>query len=72
MNITLVENELTKFLPIILVLVAVQLVLMVIALTVCIRAEKTNGPKWGWALIIMFVSLIGPVLFFIFGRRNEE
>ncbi|WP_409342488.1 PLD nuclease N-terminal domain-containing protein [Paenibacillus sp. MBLB4367] len=52
-------------------LIAIQFILMVTALVGCIRAERTNGPKWMWALIIIFISLIGPVLFFTVGRRND-
>ncbi|WP_268238677.1 PLDc N-terminal domain-containing protein [Lentibacillus kapialis] len=32
---------------------------------------KTNGPKWMWALIIIFINIIGPIIYFIFGRRND-
>ena len=48
---------------------ALQLLLMIIALVVCIRAEETRGPRWMWVLIILFGNLIGSILFFIFGRK---
>ncbi|MBU5467043.1 PLD nuclease N-terminal domain-containing protein [Virgibacillus sp. MSJ-26] len=48
-----------------------QLILMITALVSCIREEKTNGPKWLWILFILFIGLIGPVLYFVFGRRNN-
>jgi len=51
-------------------ILVIQAILMLVALIACIRAEKTNGPKWLWAVLIVFVSIFGPVLFFIFGRRN--
>ncbi|MFK7694407.1 PLD nuclease N-terminal domain-containing protein [Paenibacillus sp. HJGM_3] len=53
-------------------LLVVQLILVVIALTDCIRAERTNGPKWLWAIVIVVVNLIGPVLYFVFGRSRER
>lgn len=52
-------------------LLVVQLLLMLVALIACLRAERTNGPKWLWVVIIVFVSLLGPVAFFVFGRRND-
>jgi len=48
-----------------------QLILMITALVSCIREEKMNGPKWLWILFILFIGLIGPVLYFVFGRRNN-
>ncbi|MCQ6562585.1 PLD nuclease N-terminal domain-containing protein [Paenibacillus mendelii] len=48
---------------------ALQLLLMIIALVVCIRTEETRGPRWMWVLIILFGNLIGSILFFIFGRK---
>jgi len=52
-------------------LLVIQFILMVIALISCIRVERTNGPKWMWALIIICISLLGPVLYFTVGRRND-
>lgn len=52
-------------------ILALQVILMVIALTSCIREERVNGPKWLWILIIIFGNIIGSVLYFVFGRRNN-
>lgn len=52
-------------------LIVIQLILMIIALIACIRAEETNGPKWLWVLIIIFVNVFGPILFFVIGRRTK-
>lgn len=49
----------------------IQLILLVVALIDLLRIEKTNGPKWLWTLIILFVNIIGPVLYFVIGRRSE-
>ena len=48
-----------------------QLILMITALVSCIKEETTNGPKWLWIFIILFIQLIGPVLYFVIGRRNN-
>lgn len=50
--------------------IVLQLLLMIFAAVSCVRAEETNGPKWMWLLIILLGSVIGPVAFFVAGRRN--
>lgn len=52
-------------------IIVIQLILLVVAIIDLLRIEKTNGPKWMWALIILFVNIIGPVLYFVIGRRSE-
>lgn len=51
-------------------LLIIQFILMIVALIDLIRTEETNGPKWVWLLIILLVTTIGPILYFIIGRRN--
>jgi 4-amino-4-deoxy-L-arabinose transferase-like glycosyltransferase len=60
-----------KYLPLILPLVAVQLALMIAALVDLARRERTRGPKWLWALIIVLGELLGPIAYFLLGRREE-
>ncbi|WNS73858.1 PLD nuclease N-terminal domain-containing protein [Bacillus sp. DTU_2020_1000418_1_SI_GHA_SEK_038] len=52
-------------------IIVIQLILLVIAVIDLVRIEKTNGPKWLWAIIILFVNLVGPILYFVVGRRNH-
>lgn len=49
----------------------IQLLLVVVAVIDLLRVKNTNGPKWMWALIIIFIQIIGPVIYFIVGRGNE-
>ncbi|WP_064091300.1 PLD nuclease N-terminal domain-containing protein [Rossellomorea aquimaris] len=51
--------------------ILIQLLLIVVALVDVIRIKETKGPKWVWLLIILFVNIIGPILYFIFGRRQN-
>lgn len=55
----------------ILPLIIVQLILVVVALVDLVKVPNTNGPKWMWAVIIVIVNIIGPIVYFIVGRRNE-
>jgi hypothetical protein len=33
-------------------------------------AEEINGPKWLWR-VIMFVNFLGPIAYFLFGRKRS-
>lgn len=52
-------------------LILIQLILMTIALIDWFKTRQTNGPKWLWLLIILLVNTIGPILYFIFGRKER-
>jgi hypothetical protein len=52
-------------------ILVIQVILLVVALVDLIRIEKTNGPKWLWAVIILLINIIGPILYFVIGRRNQ-
>ncbi|HIV73530.1 MAG TPA: PLD nuclease N-terminal domain-containing protein [Candidatus Pseudogracilibacillus intestinigallinarum] len=53
-------------------LLILQIVLMVVALLDIRKIEQTNGPKLIWVLIIIFISTIGPIAYFIFGRKEYD
>lgn len=50
-------------------LIVIQFVLMIMALIDIKRIHATNGPKWAWILVVI-VNTIGPIVYFIFGRKN--
>ncbi|MFP5114360.1 PLD nuclease N-terminal domain-containing protein [Bacillaceae bacterium C204] len=52
-------------------LIAIQVILLIAALIDLARIHATNGPKWVWAIVIIFVNIIGPILYFIFGRKTS-
>jgi uncharacterized membrane protein len=53
-------------------IVLIQLALMIVALVDLERDERKvrGGRKVVWALIIVFVSIIGPILYFTVGREE--
>jgi hypothetical protein len=55
----------------ILPILVLQLILMVVALVDVIRHQRTNGPFIMWIFIILLGNIIGTILYFIFGRRQE-
>ncbi|WP_273851860.1 PLD nuclease N-terminal domain-containing protein [Guptibacillus spartinae] len=52
-------------------LLILQAILAISALVSCIKQKETNGPKWMWILLILFVNLFGAILYFVIGRKNS-
>lgn len=51
----------------------VQAVLMVVALLDLYRRDASQvvfGKKWPWVLIILFISMIGSIIYLIAGRKQ--
>ncbi len=63
-------SKLIELLPYLIPVVVLQLALVVAALIDLARRERTRGPKWVWALVILFVNIIGPILYFMIGREE--
>ena len=63
-------ERILQFLPYLIPILLLQLVLIVVALIDLARRERTRGPKWLWVLIILFVNLIGPIIYFVVGREE--
>ncbi|MEZ4592057.1 MAG: PLD nuclease N-terminal domain-containing protein [Chloroflexota bacterium] len=59
-----ITNNLPLFIPIFLI----QLALIAFALLDLSRRDSTRGPKWVWVLVILFVNMIGPIIYFLLGR----
>jgi hypothetical protein len=45
---------------------------MIIALLDLIRRKRAKGPKWLWAIVIIFVNIIGPIVYLLFGREESD
>jgi uncharacterized membrane protein YhaH (DUF805 family) len=60
-----------QFIPYLIPVLIIQLVLIVIALIDLVKREHTRGPKWLWAIIIILVNFIGPIVYFVVGRKEE-
>jgi hypothetical protein len=60
-----------QYLPMLIPVVLIELALMVTALVDLIRSSQTHGPKWVWALVIILINFIGPIIYFVVGRLEE-
>jgi hypothetical protein len=63
---------LEEILPFLIPLLALQLVLMAVALYDLTRPERRvrGGNKWVWALVIVVGELLGPLVYFLVGRED--
>lgn len=61
-------------LSLLLPLAALELILLVVALVDLVRREpeRVNGSKVVWGLIIVLITTIGPICYFILGRKERE
>lgn len=65
-------DTIVEILPFLIPLLILQLVLLIIALVDLIKRQKVRGDnKVIWALLIVLVNIIGPVVYLIFGREEE-
>ena len=66
-------NTIKNVLPLLIPVVLIQWSLMVYALVKLFKAEAEPKymPRWAWALIIIFVNLIGSIVYLVIGRREE-
>ena len=58
------------YLPFLIPVILLQLGLMIFALLDLARRERTRGPKWLWAIIIILGELLGPILYLLIGREE--
>jgi hypothetical protein len=64
-------EKIQQYLPLLVPVILIQLGLMIVALVDLIRRAQTRGPKWVWALVIVLVNYIGPIIYFVAGRKEE-
>ena len=58
----------TNNLPLLIPIFLIQLALIVFAMADLLRRDNTRGPKWVWVLVILFVNMIGPIVYLLLGR----
>jgi hypothetical protein len=59
-----------KLIALLIPIIIIELGLLIIALLDLIKRERTRGPKWVWALVIVFFNIFGPLAYLLFGRRD--
>ena len=64
------NNDLTEVILLLVPVLLIWLILLVAGLVDLIPRQRTRGPKWLWVLIVILFSIIGPVVYFIYGREE--
>jgi hypothetical protein len=65
-----ISNTIMSYLPLLIPIVLLELGLMIFAMVDLIRRERTKGPKWLWAILILCVQLFGPIAYLLVGREE--
>jgi len=52
-------------------IIVIQLVLVIFTLFRLTRDKVKYLSKWGWALVIIFINLFGPIIYLIVGRERD-
>lgn len=55
-------------------LAALELIPLIVALIDLTRREpeRIKGTKLMWVLIVLLASMLGPILYFVLGRKEQE
>ena len=64
-------QDLAQYIPLLVPLFLLQLVLTAAALIDIFRHKRTKGPQWVWVLVVIFISTIGPIIYFLAGREES-
>ncbi|MFJ8071638.1 PLDc N-terminal domain-containing protein [Peribacillus sp. NPDC096447] len=66
------DIDFMPILPIILPVIAIGMILILIALIDLYRNRKTRKNVLLWTLIIIFANTVGPILYFVIGRKDSD
>ncbi|MEK5208524.1 PLD nuclease N-terminal domain-containing protein [Psychrobacillus sp. FSL H8-0510] len=66
------DFDLMPFLPIVLPVILVGFILAMVALIDLYRNKNRRNNVLIWTLIIIFGNTLGPVLYFVIGRKDSE
>lgn len=66
-------EDIKEYLPFIIPLLVLQLGLMLAALISILKhKEYKTGNRALWVILSLLVSIIGPILYFVLGKTDEE
>ncbi|WP_346902992.1 PLDc N-terminal domain-containing protein [Faecalicatena contorta] len=66
-------NTLYEYFPILFPVIIIELILMVTALIHVLRHPNYRfGNRVVWIVIVVFIQIAGPIVYFLFGRGDDE
>lgn len=66
-------DALLKYLPLLVPIVLIEMGLLIFALLDLLKRpeEQLKGSKTMWLLIVVLINIIGPIIYFALGRKDE-
>jgi len=64
--------NLAHLLPLLIPIALLEFGLLIWALLDLIRRKSVKGNKVVWILVIVLINIIGPIVYFIFGRGDDS
>jgi Flp pilus assembly protein protease CpaA len=64
-------EAISDMLPYLIPLLVLELGLLIFALVDLLNRQQVRGDKMLWVVLIVFIGIIGPIVYFIFGRRKD-
>lgn len=64
-------EEIRSYIPLILPLLIIEITLLILALVDLFRRDQVRYlPRWAWAVIIILLNIIGPIIYLLLGREE--
>ena len=60
-----------QYIPFLIPVMIIEIALLVAGLVDLAKRERTRGPKWVWVLVIVLINFVGPIIYFVAGRKEE-
>lgn len=65
-------NTIIEYLPILIPYILIELILLIVALMHVLKHPHYRfGNKVMWVLIVLLIQIIGPIIYFVFGKGEE-
>ena len=66
-------SQIVKMLPFLVPILILEVVLLVVAILDIVKRQKvTGGNKVLWIVVVVIFQIIGPIVYFIFGRKESD
>jgi hypothetical protein len=69
-NNEVIMEKILQFLPYIIPVVVIELILLVAALLDWLKRPNLSN-RWVWLAVILILNLFGPIIYFLFARKDE-
>lgn len=64
-------ETISDMLPYLIPLLILELGLLIFALVDLLNRQEVRGDKLLWVVLIVFIGIIGPIIYFVFGRQKD-